>query len=70
MRAAPFSLLFALAISVASVPVHSAWSASINAGDRQAEAELPFTVTSVAEFNTPWAIAFLPDGRLVVTEKP
>lgn len=70
MRAAHLSLLFALAASVASVPIHSAWSASINAGDRKAEAELPFTVTSVAEFNTPWAIAFLPDGRLVVTEKP
>ncbi|MBA8820773.1 dehydrogenase [Ochrobactrum sp. P6BS-III] len=70
MRAAYLSLLFALAASVASVPIHSAWSASINAGDRKAEAELPFNVTSVAEFNTPWAIAFLPDGRLVVTEKP
>lgn len=70
MRAAHLSLLFALAASVASVPIQSAWSASINAGDRKAEAELPFTVTSVAEFNTPWAIAFLPDGRLVVTEKP
>jgi aldose sugar dehydrogenase len=70
MRAAHLSLLFALAASVASVPIHSAWSASINAGDRKAEAELPFNVTSVAEFNTPWAIAFLPDGRLVVTEKP
>ncbi|MDH7788711.1 glucose/arabinose dehydrogenase [Ochrobactrum sp. 19YEA23] len=70
MRPAHLSLLFALAASVASVPIHSAWSASINAGDRKAEAELPFTVTSVAEFSTPWAIAFLPDGRLVVTEKP
>ncbi|TMU96008.1 PQQ-dependent sugar dehydrogenase [Brucella haematophila] len=70
MRAAHLSLLFALAASVTSVPIHSAWSASINAGDRKAEAELPFNVTSVAEFNTPWAIAFLPDGRLVVTEKP
>ncbi|MBJ6134793.1 PQQ-dependent sugar dehydrogenase [Ochrobactrum sp. Q0168] len=67
---APLYLLFALAASVASVPVHSAWSASINAGDREAKAEAPFTVTSIAEFNTPWAIAFLSDGRLVVTEKP
>ena len=70
MRVAHLSLLFALAASVASVPMQSAWSASINAGDREAKAEAPFTVTSVAEFNTPWAIAFLPDGRLVVTEKP
>jgi glucose/arabinose dehydrogenase len=33
------------------------------------EAELPFTVTPVATFNEPWAMTFLPDGRLLVTEK-
>lgn len=30
---------------------------------------LPFTVTEVADFTAPWAMAFLPDGRLLVTEK-
>ncbi len=29
----------------------------------------PFTVTEVADFDIPWAIAFLPDGRLLVTEQ-
>jgi glucose/arabinose dehydrogenase len=29
----------------------------------------PFTSTSVAQFNQPWAMTFLPDGRLLVTEK-
>ncbi len=29
----------------------------------------PFTVTDVASFNEPWAMAFLPDGRALVTEK-
>jgi glucose/arabinose dehydrogenase len=32
-------------------------------------AQSPFTATPVAEFNEPWAMAFLPDGRLLVTEK-
>lgn len=33
------------------------------------EAELPFEVSPVATFNEPWAMTFLPDGRLLVTEK-
>ena len=31
--------------------------------------ELPFNVEPRAEFNEPWAMTFLPDGRLLVTEK-
>ena len=31
--------------------------------------EQPFEITEVARFNEPWAMAFLPDGRLLVTEK-
>ena len=31
--------------------------------------EAPFEVTEVATFNEPWAMTFLPDGRLLVTEK-
>lgn len=32
-------------------------------------AEKPFTVTPVADFDAPWAMTFLPDGRMLVTEK-
>jgi len=33
------------------------------------EVELPFQITPVATFNEPWAMTFLPDGRMLVTEK-
>lgn len=40
-----------------------------NIGGQQPEATLPFSVTTVASFNLPWRIAFLPDGRMLITEK-
>jgi glucose/arabinose dehydrogenase len=43
---------------------------SINAGNRMPSADQPFKIAAVAEFDTPWAIAFLPDARMLVTEKP
>ncbi len=46
----------------------SAW-AQINAGDQKPEASLPFNLTTVATFELPWRIAFLPDGRMLITEK-
>ncbi|HEX2083742.1 MAG TPA: PQQ-dependent sugar dehydrogenase, partial [Xanthomonadaceae bacterium] len=36
----------------------------------QREPNPPFVATEFARFNEPWAMAFLPDGRLLVTEKP
>jgi len=41
----------------------------INAGELKPESSLPFTMTQAATFNRPWRIAFLPDGRMAVTEK-
>src|SRR6187200_2280074 len=43
--------------------------AQVNAGTLKPEADLPFTMTQVATFNRPWRIAFLPDGRMLITEK-
>ena len=43
--------------------------AQVNAGEQKPEADLPFTMTQVATFNLPWRIAFLPDGRMLITEK-
>lgn len=41
-----------------------------NAGSLPASRALPFKAQRVATFDYPWAIAFLPDQRLLVTEKP
>src|SRR5580693_5024662 len=43
--------------------------AQVNIGEQKPEASLPFTMTTVATFNLPWRIAFLPDGRMLITEK-
>jgi len=43
--------------------------AQINAGEQKPEPALPFTLTKVADFKLPWRIAFLPDGRMLITEK-
>ena len=37
--------------------------------DSAVDARLPFVASPVASFDEPWAMAFLPDGRLLVTEK-
>src|SRR3954470_23147870 len=55
----------AMALALAS----TAASAQINIGDQKPEASLPFNMASVATFNLPWRLAFLPDGRMLVTEK-
>lgn len=34
-----------------------------------ATSDKPFDVTVVADFNAPWAMTFLPDGRALITEK-
>jgi glucose/arabinose dehydrogenase len=43
--------------------------AQINAGEQKPEPSVPFNMAQVATFNLPWRIAFLPDGRMLITEK-
>lgn len=41
-----------------------------NDAESQSGGGVPFRVTQVATFDEPWAMTFLPDGRLLVTERP
>jgi glucose/arabinose dehydrogenase len=60
------NLVKALAlVSVAAIPA----AAQVNNGTEAPTTALPFTMTQVATFNLPWRIAFLPDSRMLVTEK-
>jgi len=61
MKFSKARLLFALMPLMAS--------AQVNVGEQKPEATVPFTMTTVATFKLPWRIAFLPDGRMLVTEK-
>ena len=44
-------------------------SAQINAGEQKPETSVPFNMVQVTTLNLPWRIAFLPDGRMLITEK-
>src|ERR1700693_5707145 len=46
----------------------AAW-AQVNVGEQKSEASVPFNMTTVNTFELPWRIAFLPDGRMLITEK-
>src|SRR5258705_6037518 len=63
---------FALSAGQAALWLIRVWSgarAQITGGEWRPQRTLPFTMTKVATFNLPWRIAFLPDGRMLVTEK-
>jgi glucose/arabinose dehydrogenase len=43
--------------------------AQINAGEQKPEPSVPFKMVQVTTLSLPWRIAFLPDGRMLITEK-
>ena len=55
----------ALLLALVSTSVY----AQVNAGTETPITDLPFTLTQVTTFDLPWRLAFLPDGRMLVTEK-
>jgi len=57
-------------VALAALLVAAPAFAQENAGENQASTDLPFTVTEVATFSTPWALTFMPDGRMLLTQKP
>ncbi len=61
---------FAASMLLGAALLGTAAYAQVNMGNQPGATELPFKMTKVADFDTqPWRIAFLPDGRMVVTEK-
>src|SRR3984893_9917368 len=62
------TMKFAKAVLLLTLASVAAW-AQVNAGEQKPEATLPFNMTTVATFELPWRIAFLPDGRMLITEK-
>jgi len=71
-RALGFACTFSLALlacSGASSP-GEAQTGAAQAGNAQTqEVDRPFQITPVGSFDAPWAMAFLPDGKILVTQK-
>ena len=61
-------LLLTAACAAALLTMLTTGCASAQQADATAGA-LPFQSTEMGQFNEPWAMTFLPDGRLLVTEK-
>src|SRR6478672_10377637 len=61
------TMVFATAV-LFTLASTAAWG-QVNVGEQKPAAMLPFKMTTTATFELPWRIAFLADGRMLVTEK-
>jgi glucose/arabinose dehydrogenase len=66
MTVRPLGLAFVSALMACSSQPSPAQT---NAGSQAPATDQPFTLTQVTTLNFPWRIAFLPDGRMLITEK-
>ena len=65
----PRTLLLCIALGLGPALSTSACAAPPAAPAAVKPAQWPFQASEAARFNNPWAMAFLPDGSLLVTEK-
>lgn len=56
-------------LALAALPLVLIACSADNATGQNVSAEKPFKTSVIADFDSPWAMTFLPDGRMLVTEK-
>nr|WP_223799250.1 PQQ-dependent sugar dehydrogenase [Sphingomonas nostoxanthinifaciens] len=64
-RSTRSAALFPAALLLVAAPA----VAQMNAGNSQPNPDKPFVVTPIVALDHPWALAFISDGRMLVTEK-
>src|SRR5499433_853453 len=62
------TMKMAKAVLLLTLASPAAW-AQVNAGEQKSDSNVPFNMTTVTTFTLPWRMAFLPDGRMLITEK-
>lgn len=66
-RARPLALISLMLLAACNAT--ETGSNTAEAAEAPAQPARPFATTVVADFDSPWAMTFLPDGRMLVTEK-